>query len=465
MDYTSHTDDTRRRMLEAIGVERFEDLLAPIPDEIRQKKPLNLPAGKSETEVEALVEQLAALNAVPPNVTSFLGGDIYDHHIPAAVDHLGSRSEFYTAYTPYQAEVAQGTLQATYEFQSMIRRLTAMDVAQASLYDGGSAIAEAALLALTQTGRRGVIIAGTLNPRHRTVLETYLTAQGATITVVAGDNGAADFVALKQAVGDDTACIIMPSPNYFGVIDNWAEGANLAHAVGAMFIAVFKPVALGVLQPPGDCGADIAVGEGQCLGNFPQFGGPLLGLMAGRREYIRRLPGRLVGRTVDADGRTAYVTTLQTREQHIRREKATSNICTAQALLATRATIYMALLGKSGFTQLAETCLARAHYCAEQIAQLDGFSVPFGAAFFDEFVVDGPVSSRVLLGRLRQKQILGGIELGGRFPGFDNRFLVCVTEKHTRQTIDAFVAALRACVSAPSNPGHDEPIYAQREQS
>jgi glycine dehydrogenase subunit 1 len=442
MSYTPHTDAARQEMLRTAGADRFEDLIAAIPPEVRQRTPSDLPGGMSEVEVDALVESLAARNAVPPGFTSFLGGGVYDHHIPAAVDHVGSRSEFYTAYTPYQPEVAQGTLQATYEFQSLIRRLTAMDVAQASMYDGGSAVAEAALLAMAQTGRKGIVLAGTLNPRYRSVLETYLTAQDATIQAAVGADGRTDFARLQDTAGDHTAAVIMPSPNYFGGIDDWRRGGEIAHARGALLIAVFHPLALGLLVPPGEAGADVAVGEGQCLGNPPSFGGPLLGLFAVRREFIRRLPGRLVGRTVDTRGRVAFVTTLQTREQHIRREKATSNICTAQALLATRAAIYMSLLGRRGIVTLARTCSERAHYLAERIAHLDGYSVPFGAAFFNEFVVETPVNAHVVLQRLRERRILGGIDLGGRFPGFERRFLVCVTEKHTRDMLDRYVSAL-----------------------
>ncbi|MEW5701737.1 MAG: aminomethyl-transferring glycine dehydrogenase subunit GcvPA [Candidatus Zixiibacteriota bacterium] len=446
MSYSPHTDDSRREMLRTIGAQ-FEDLIAAIPPEIRQKTPANIPAGLSEAEVQELVESLARRNAVAPEVVSFLGGGVYDHHIPAAVDHVGSRSEFYTAYTPYQPEVAQGTLQATYEFQSLIRRLTAMDVAQASMYDGASAVAEGALLAMAQTGRRGIVLAGMLNPRYRTVLETYLAAQDAKIQDAIAADGCTDFPSLERLVGEQTAAIIMPSPNYFGGIDDWRKAADVAHATGALLMAVFHPISLGLLTPPGDADADIAVGEGQCLGNPPSFGGPLLGLFAVRREFIRRLPGRLVGRTVDANGRMAFVTTLQTREQHIRRDKATSNICTAQALLATRAAIYMSLLGRQGITALAQTCCERAHYLAEQIAGLDGFRVPFGRAFFNEFVIEAPVSSRVVLAQLRRQGILGGIDLAGRFPGFDRRILVCVTEKHSREKLDRYVRELSAATS------------------
>ncbi|MBI3871991.1 MAG: aminomethyl-transferring glycine dehydrogenase subunit GcvPA [candidate division Zixibacteria bacterium] len=443
MPYTPHTDQTREAMLRTIGVRRFEELLAPIPVDVRQKASLDLPDGLAESEVDQLLESLAAPNAVPEGVTSFLGGGIYDHHIPAAVDHVASRSEFYTAYTPYQPEVAQGTLQATYEYQSMIRRLTAMDVAQASLYDGGSAVAEAALLALAHTGRKTIILAGTLNPRYRSILETYLSAQSVAIQSAVGPDGRADFVRLGQMGDADTACIVMPSPNYFGMLEDWERGARIARNCGALMVAVFHPIALGLIRPPGECGADVAVGEGQCLGSPPSFGGPLLGLFAVRREFIRRLPGRLVGRSVDARGKTAYVMTLQTREQHIRREKATSNICTAQALLATRAAIHMALLGRRGIAALAQTCMQRAHYLAEEVARLPGYDVPFGPEFFNEFVVEAPLNARVVLERLREHRILGGIDLGGRFPGFERRFLVCVTEKHGRQTLDRFVQALR----------------------
>jgi glycine dehydrogenase subunit 1 len=442
-------------MLATIGVDRFEDLLKAIPDAIRLHRPIDLPAGLSEFEIDDLLDSLARENAVAPEVTSYLGGNIYDHYIPAALDHVGSRSEFYTAYTPYQPEVAQGTLQATYEFQSMISRLTGLDVAQASLYDGGSAIAEAALLALAHTKRRGVILAGTLSPRYRSVVETYLTAQDVNITTAIAPDGTTDFDKLRSLLNDDVACVVMPSPNFFGTLDRWDEGAKLARGHGALFIAVFRPLALGIVKSPGECGADIAVGEGQSLGNAPSFGGPLLGLFAAKREFIRRLPGRLVGRTADNQGRTAYVMTLQTREQHIRREKATSNICTAQALLATRAAIYMSLLGEHGFGQLAQTCMERAHYLAARIDQLDGYSVPHGAAFFNEFVVEAPTTARAILDYLRARQILGGIELGGRFPGYDRRFLVCVTERHTREQLDAFVRELRT--AAAQGEGEEAP--------
>jgi len=438
-------------MLAAIGVRRFEDLLAGLPEAVRQKRPSDMPDGLSESEVEALLDALSRENAVPPGVTSFLGGGIYDHHIPAAVDHVGSRSEFFTAYTPYQAEVAQGTLQATYEFQSLIRRLTEMEAAQASMYDGGSALAEAALLAIAHTDRRGVIIGGALNPRHRSVLETYLTAQGVTVSTAMQEDGRTDFDRLRKMVGNDSACVIIPSPNYFGLLDDWMTGAEIAHSVGAVMVAVFHPMALGVTRTPGECGVDVAVGEGQCLGNPPAFGGPLLGLFTVRKEFMRRLPGRLVGRTVDALGQTAYVMTLQTREQHIRREKATSNICTAQALLATRAAIYMSLLGRRGFQSLAQTCMERAHYLAAQISGIPGFTVPLGSNFFNEFVIESPIPANVLLERLQERGILGGIALGSRFPGFDRRILVCVTERHPRSILDNFVRELRGSISADAH--------------
>ncbi len=443
MAYLPHNDETRKAMLSTIGVGSVDDLIKPIPADIRQKGPIDIPKAMAESDVDLLNEALAAKNAVPGQCTSFLGGGIYDHYIPAAVDHVGSRSEFYTAYTPYQPEVAQGTLQATYEYQSMIRRLTGMDVAQASMYDGGSATAEAALLAMAETGRKKIILAGVLNPRYRGMLETYLSAQNVTIEAVNRPDGSADFARLPQTVDDATACIIMPSPNYFGGIEDWSKAAEIAHAKGALLVAVFYPISLGLLKAPGECGADVAVGEGQCLGNPPAFGGPLLGVFATRKQFIRRMPGRLVGKTVDSRGVMAFVTTLQTREQHIRREKATSNICTAQALLATRAAIYMSLIGKQGIITLAKTCLDRAHYLAEQVSQISGFSVPFGANFFNEFVVEAPANARTILNRVRERDILGGIELGGRFPGFDKRFLVCVTEKHSRATLDKFVSALR----------------------
>lgn len=442
MAYLPHNEGTRKAMLDAIGVGSVEELIKPIPAEIRQRGPIDIPAAMSEVDVDLLNETLAAKNAVPGQCVSFLGGGIYDHYIPAAVDHVGSRSEFYTAYTPYQPEVAQGTLQATYEYQSMIRRLTGMEVAQASMYDGGSATAEAALLAMAETGHNKIVIAGVINPRYRGMLETYLSAQNVTIESVNHPDGSTDYSRLPHA-SEGAACIVMSSPNYFGGIEDWAKASEIAHLNGALLIAVFYPVSLGLLKTPGECGADVAVGEGQCLGNPPAFGGPLLGVFATRKKFIRRLPGRLVGKTVDSRGEMAFVTTLQTREQHIRREKATSNICTAQALLATRAAIYMSLIGKQGIITLARTCLDRAHYLAEQVAQIPGYSVPFGASFFNEFVIEAPTNARAILNRVRERGILGGIELGGRFPGFDKRFLVCVTEKHSRAMLDQFIQSLR----------------------
>jgi glycine dehydrogenase subunit 1 len=464
MEYTSHTEESRREMLAVIGVRHLEDLFAAIPADVRQKSPLRLPEGLSEAGVDSLLQSLAARNSTPPGLISFLGGGVYDHYVPAAVDFVSSRSEFYTAYTPYQPEVAQGTLQATYEFQSMIRRLTGMEVAQASLYDVGSALAEAALVAMAHTGRHKLVLAGTLNPRFRSVLETYLSAQGAQIETAVGNDGRTDFSKLGVLLNDQTAAVIMSSPNYHGSLERWDEGAAMAHRHGALLIAVFYPISLGLIKSPGECGADIAVGEGQSLGNPPSFGGPLLGLFAARKEFIRRLPGRLIGRSVDALGQTAYVMTLQTREQHIRREKATSNICTAQALLATRAAIYMALLGKQGIARLAQTCSDRAHYLASRIARLKGFSIPFGTAFFNEFVVESPVAARIILDRLRRRGILGGIELGGRFPGFDNRFLVSVTEKHAPDVLDKFVEELRSVSSEGfSNSPAVEASFAGRD--
>jgi glycine dehydrogenase subunit 1 len=436
-------------MLHTVGVASFEELLAAVPEPVRLRAPLDIADPLAESEVERMAETLAARNAVTPAVLSFLGGGIYDHHVPAAVDHVASRSEYYTAYTPYQAEVAQGTLQVTYEYQSMIRRLTAMDTAQASLYDGGSAVAEAALMAMAHTGQRGVVFAGALNPRYRSVVETYLTAQSVEMKSAIADDGRCDFGLLNDAVGPDTSCVIMQSPNYFGMIDDWARASEVAHGHGALMIAVFHPISLGQLKPPGECGADIAVGEGQMLGNPPSFGGPLLGLFATRREFIRRIPGRLVGRTVDARGATAYVMTLRTREQDIRREKATSNICTAQALLATRAAITMALLGKVGITKLATTCSERAHYLASHIDAIESFRVPFGADFFNEFVVESDRPARDVLMSLRKRGIQAGIELGGRFPGFERRFLVCVSEKHTRADLDRFVSELSQMSAHP----------------
>ncbi len=445
MSYVPHSPDDVRRMLDVIGVESVEDLFAQIPQEYRLDRPLDLPPPLSEWETARELTGKAAANEA---LVCFAGGGIYDHYVPAAVDMILRRSEFYTAYTPYQPEVSQGTLQAIYEFQSLICELTGLDVANASMYDGASATAEAMLMAraVTRGARNAVAVAGSLHPHYRRVLETYNGSVGLEIrTVPYGEDGRLDQDALRAAVRDDTAAVIVQSPNFFGVIEDWSAAADIAHAAGALLVAVFDPVSLALLRSPGECGADIAVGEGQGLGNAMSVGGPGLGLFACRQQFVRHMPGRIAGATVDQDGRRGFVLTLQTREQHIRREKATSNICTNQALNALAATLCLALVGKQGLRRMAEASLRGAHYAFERLTALDGIEPMFpNGPFFKEFSLRTERPARELVDAARKHGLLAGIALD-RFqdvlPVRDG-LLVAVTEKRSKEEIDLLVSAL-----------------------
>ena len=445
MSYVPHSPEDVRRMLDVIGVESIADLFSQIPREYLLDRPLDLPPPLSEWEAARLFSERAAANE---SLVCFAGGGIYDHYVPAAVDAILRRSEFYTAYTPYQPEVSQGTLQVIYEFQSLICELTGLDVANASMYDGASATAEAMLMAraVSRGARTAVAVAGTLHPHYRRVLETYNAGVGLELrTVACGPDGRLDPDALRAAVRDDTAAVIVQSPNFFGVIEDWAAAADVAHAAGALLIAVFDPISLAVLRSPGECGADIAVGEGQGLGNAMSFGGPALGLFACRQQFVRHMPGRIAGATVDQDGRRGFVLTLQTREQHIRREKATSNICTNQALNALAATVYLALVGRQGLRRVAEASLRGAHYAFERLTALDGISPLFpGGPFFKEFALRTERPARELIEAARRRGILAGIALD-RFrdvTGVPDGLLVAVTEKRSKEEIDRLVEAL-----------------------
>ncbi len=442
MSYSAHTPEDREQMLSAIGEPSLQRLLRTIPDKLQLKEPLPIDPSLSEAEVYVLLDALADKNASANHTLSFLGGGIYDHYVPAAVDALSSRSEFYTAYTPYQAEVAQGTLQTTYEFQSMVCRLTGMDIANASLYDGGSAVAEAASMALGITKRPQVIVSGTVNPRYRDILQTYTQGRDMVMDVTLEERGVSDVRTITKLISDQTACVIVQSPNFFGQLEDVREIERAIHEAGGLLIYVFYPTALGLCQSPGEINADIAVGEGQCLGNTPSFGGPLLGLIAAKKSHSRFMPGRIVGRTEDVEGRTGYVLTLQTREQHIRREKATSNICTSQALLATRAAIYLALLGKQGFAALAEVCTRRAHYLADAIDALRSYTRKYPGPFFNEFVITCPIPAARVCESMLENGIMPGIDLSRYYPDRENELMISVTEKHTREHLDHFVSVL-----------------------
>ncbi len=442
MGFVPNTEEDRQEMLKAIGVSSFEELISDIPPKIRLKDDLKLPEPLSEYEVLKELREISEKNLDLNHAISFLGGGAYDHFIPSAVFTIISRSEFYTAYTPYQAEVSQGTLQAIYEYQTMICRLTGMDVANASMYDGGSALAEAVLLALGHTGRNEVIIAGPINPNYLSVVRTYTHPKKADIKLTRFDSGICDIDDLKSKVTDKTACVVVQQPNFFGNIEDVFEIEKLAHNVGALLIVAVDPISLGILIPPGEYGADVVVGEGQPLGIPLSFGGPYLGIFAVKEFLIRKIPGRLSGITIDRDGERGFVLTLQTREQHIRREKATSNICTNQGLMMLAATVYMALMGKHGLREVAKLCLQKSHYLAEQISKINGFKLKYNQPFFKEFVVQTPIPVSEIKRKLQQKKILPGIDLS-KFDGYGDGLLIAVTEKRTKKEMDLFIEELK----------------------
>jgi len=444
MPFIPNTESDRQQMLAAIGVASFEELLEAIPDELRWKGVLDLPPGCSEMEVVGELEALAGRNLSPAGAVSFLGGGAYDHFIPGAIAELLARSEFYTAYTPYQAEVSQGTLTAIFEFQTLICQLTGMDLANASVYDGASGLGEAALMAQAATGRDRLVVAGTVHPLHRRVLGTYTGGLGMEIGEIACPDGQADPAELKKQLGPRTAAVIIQHPNFFGILEDQAAIIEAAHQAGALAVVSADPVSLGILKPPGELGADIVVGEGQPLGIPQSFGGPYLGFLAARQKLLRRLPGRLVGQTADARGRRGFVLTLQTREQHIRREKATSNICTNHALCALTATLYLGLMGRQGLAGVAQLCVQKSHYARDRIARISGFRIAFEKPFFREFVVRTPVPPGEIVAALAGKGLLAGVDLSGYDLGLNDGLLVAVTEKRTREQIDRLADELRA---------------------
>lgn len=440
-EFIPNTPEDQRKMLAEIGLNDLEDLFAEIPQEILDKyRPTGL-APLSEFEAQQLLNSIARENIDPEEHVSFLGGGIYDHYIPSIIPHLVSRGEFLTCYTPYQAELSQGTLTWMFEFQTMICELTGMEVANSSMYDGGSALAEAMLMAKNVTERKKFLVAQNINPHYGACLQTYAWGAGLELIEVPFDaeTGRFDRAFIESTVNAEIGGLIVQSPNFFGVIE---ELQGLKELLKESFLIVSaNPISLGLLAPPGLYGADVVVGEGQPLGNAPNFGGPLLGLFATRMQHVRRMPGRMAGRTVDADGRPGYVMALQTREQHIRREKATSNICTNQALMALMATIYMALLGRHGMRRLAEINLQKAHYLANKLARLG--ALRFTGPFFNEFVLQTRKKPSLLLKRLRDEGLLGGLDLApyGLLDG--NNLLIAVTEKRTKDEMDRLVKILK----------------------
>jgi len=437
MPFLTNSENDIKEMLAVIGVEHFEELIVNIPRQLRFDKQLNIPRSVSEAEVTTLIQGLAAKNR---SGVSFMGGGAYDHYIPAIVDALISRSEFYTAYTPYQPEVSQGTLQVIYEFQSMICELNGMDVTNASMYEGGSALAEAMLLACSHTHKNRLLVAGSLNPRYREILKSYVNHNDISIEEIPVSDFAIDTGELEKMLDPAHAAVIVQHPNYFGYLEEVGQIGEILKRNQTLFITFYDPISLGLLAPPGEYEADIAVAEGQVLGNHQNFGGPYLGLFSTRQELVRKIPGRLAGKTTDIEGKPGFVLTLQTREQHIRREKATSNICTNSGLLALAATIYLAALGKVGIKETAGLCLQKSHYLAEKIQAMEGFHLAGSSPFFKEFVVRLPGDARLYLKELAARKILGGISLHNS--GLADHLLVAVTEKRTKQDLDDYLRAL-----------------------
>jgi len=444
MTYIPHTDADRERMLRAIGVERMEDLFAEIPQELRFRGLLNLPRGMDEIALRAHMQRLASHNMDTSKCVCFLGAGIYDHFAPAVIEAILSRGEFLTAYTPYQPEVSQGILQAMFEYQTMICRLTGMEVSNASMYDGATALAEAALMAWHHTGRRRIVMSQGIHPHYRRVVRTYANAADLEVQEVLCAEG---VTSVDAPIPDDAACVLWQHPNFYGNLEPMAELTALAHARGALAIVAVDPIALGILKPPGEYGVDVVVGEGQPLGLAMGFGGPLLGFYACKDEYIRRLPGRIIGETVDVEGRRGFVMTLRTREQDIRRERATSNICTNEALMALAAAVYLSTMGKQGLRKVANLCLQKAHYLANRLTELPGVELVYPQArFFKEFVVSLPRSAEEVVQALLPGY-LAGLPLSRYEAGREHHLLIAVTEKRTRQEMDEFVHALRGALS------------------
>jgi len=444
MRYIPNTDADRRQMLDAIGVGAVDELFGDIPEGLRLTRPLKIPPALAETDVVKRLRALAVRNADAERYNSFLGAGCYDHFSPAIIGHLVLRGEFLTAYTPYQPEISQGTLQALFEYQTLVCQLTGMEVSNASMYEGASATAEAILMAHRITGRAEVVVARAVHPEYRQVARTYAAQVGLVFREVAfTEVGVTDLTAVQQALGPQTACLVVQYPNFFGGVEDLVPLAEAAHGVGALcVVCVAEPIALGLLKSPGECGADLVTGEGQGLGTGMNYGGPALGFLATREQYVRHLPGRLVGQTVDREGRPGYVLTLATREQHIRREKATSNICTAESLIALMATIYLVSLGPQGLREVALQNLRKAAYAKERLAKVPGCDLRFRGPTFNECVVRTTKKPAALLAQLRRKQIIGGVDLGRFYPELADCLLVCVTEQKTRADIDALCAAL-----------------------
>lgn len=441
MTFNPHTAEDRAEMLEVIGTDSVDDLFTPVPETIRFPR-LDLPRALTEMEAAQRLEALANRNVVPPAEDIYLGAGSYQHYIPATVGQILSRGELYTAYTPYQPEVAQGTLQIIYEFQSMVAELFGMEVANASMYDGATAMAEGALIAVSSSRKRQkVVVAGTVHPAYRRVLRTYVESSGIEVVEVtpAAERFSLSVEDIRPHLSDDLACVIVQYPNFFGAIEDVQAMGDAVHEAGALLVVNTSPVPLGLLKAPGELGADIVSAEGQALGVAQSYGGPYVGLLATRQKFVRQMPGRLAGITVDSEGKRGYVLTLQTREQHIRREKATSNICTNQGLMATAATVYMSSLGPEGFREVARSSYQHAHYLASELTRTGEYMLAFDEPFFHEFVVRTPEPAAAVNARLLEAGILGGLDLGEVDPALANYMMLCATELNTKSGIDRMV--------------------------
>ncbi len=434
--YMPNTKADVEQMLDSIGVSSIEELFSDIPNNLKLDRKLELAEGLSEIELEKYMKTLSCKNQSLDDLTCFMGAGVYDHYIPSIVKHILMRSEFYTAYTPYQPEISQGTLQAIFEYQTMICNLTGMDFTNASMYDGATACVEGAIMACDNTRRKSVLVSKTVNPEVRKVLNSYMRFRDIQVTEIDMVDGVTNTDDLKTLMTKDTAAVIIQSPNFFGIVEDFTEVEKIAHGNKSLLISYVDPISLGILKSPGEVGADIAVGEGQALGIEMNYGGPHLGFLAVNSKLVRKLPGRIVGQSEDVDGNRAFVLTLQAREQHIRRFKATSNICSNQSLNALAAAIYLTTLGKQGIKEVAEQSARKAHYAFEQITKNGKYKPLFNKPFFKEFAVSSEVSVDEVNKKLLKNKILGGYDLSKDYSEFKNSMLLCVTEKRTKQEID-----------------------------
>lgn len=441
--YLPHTEEDIKVMLNAMGLSSINELFSPVKEELREKKPLNLPPPLSESEILKEIEKTGKENK--SNIICFLGAGAYRHFIPAVVPFLMNRSEFVTPYTPYQPELSQGTLQAIFEFQTMIADLFGMEIANASMYDGATALAEAALMSMRIKGTRKVALSKSVHPIYQSVVKTYINAlDEKLIEIPYNEEGLTDYSMAEKLCGEGISAIIVQSPNFFGCIEDIKKFSDLAHTIKALsVVAITEPLSLGILKLPGEVGADIVVGEGQSFGIPLSFGGPYLGLFATRREFLRQIPGRLVGETIDRDGKRGYVLTIATREQHIRRERATSNICTNESLCALTAAVYLSALGKNGLKELALQNLSKAEYAKNKLKSLRGIKLKFVSSTFNEFVIELKVNVEKVAQKLEKKDIVPGLPLGRYYPELKNCLLVTVTEINTKEEIDALAGELK----------------------